>query len=146
MEKSSSNVTFVMQVLQQNVVWKTTLIHSMREKSLSNAKTCIASFALMSVLDKHVASVHEGKKPHKCIICNTTFAQKCNLKSHIDSVHEMKKPFKCNICDISFAKKSKLKVHVSRVHEGLKPFRCNICDACFASKADLIEQTCIINS
>jgi uncharacterized Zn-finger protein len=45
----------------------------------------------------HIASVHEGKKPFKCNICDTSFSQKVNLKRPIVSVHEGNKPVKCNI-------------------------------------------------
>ena len=41
----------------------------------------------------HIASVHEGKKPFKCSICDYTFAQKKTLTNHISSVHEGKKAF-----------------------------------------------------
>ena len=54
-------------------------------------------------LDKHVASVHEGKKPFKCSTCDASFTTKTNLnatlKCHFESILEGKKPYKCNICD-----------------------------------------------
>ena len=37
------------------------------------------------------ASVHEGKKPYKCSICDARFARKTNLSGHIASIHEGKK-------------------------------------------------------
>ena len=37
-------------------------------------------------------SVHEGKKPFKCDICDANFTQKPNLKQHIESDNEGNKP------------------------------------------------------
>ena len=34
-------------------------------------------------MKKHIASVHEGKKPYKCEICHVSFTQKGSLKKHI---------------------------------------------------------------
>ena len=40
------------------------------------------------------------------------FLKKGNLKGHTESVHKGKKPFKCNICDAAFARKQNLKGHI----------------------------------
>jgi KRAB domain-containing zinc finger protein len=48
------------------------------------------------------------------------------MKRHVASVHEEKKPFKCDIYDFSCAQRNVLKVHVASVHEGDKPFNCDI--------------------
>ena len=53
-------------------------------------------------MNQHVATVHEGKKPFKCDICNFSCSQKSNMKKHVAAVHEGNKPFKCAICDYSF--------------------------------------------
>ena len=37
---------------------------------------------------RHVASVHEGKKSFKCEMCNFSASHKGILKQHIISVHE----------------------------------------------------------
>ena len=39
-------------------------------------------------LNLHIASVHEGKKPFKCEICDDQFKLKHELNEHIASVHE----------------------------------------------------------
>ena len=49
-----------------------------------------------SVLNKHIALVHEGKNPFKCELCNHTFFQKSNLNVHVASIHDGKKSFKWN--------------------------------------------------
>ena len=45
------------------------------------------------------------------------------------SVHKGKKPFKCDICDVCFTHKHDLKYHTEYVHEGNTPFKCDMCDA-----------------
>ena len=42
-------------------------------------------------MTKHVSSVHEGKKPFNCDICDFSCSQKSNMKIHIESVHEGEK-------------------------------------------------------
>ena len=61
----------------------------------------------------HIVSVHEGKQPFKCDICDANFTQKPNLKQPIESDDEGKKPFKCDMCDASFAFKHHLQAHVT---------------------------------
>ena len=48
-------------------------------------------------MNKHVALVHENKKPFECRICDKSFAQKQKLEIHVTSVHEKKKPFEGKI-------------------------------------------------
>ena len=55
-----------------------------KECSLCNRK-------FTSKLKQHIQSVHEGKKPYKCSLCDYTSAQKGNLQRHIQSIHESKK-------------------------------------------------------
>ena len=38
----------------------------------------------------HITSVHEGKKPFKCSICDYKCSQKGQLTKHISSNHEIK--------------------------------------------------------
>ena len=76
----------------------------------------------------HITSVHEGKKPLKCDICDYCCSPKSHMNRHIASVHEGKKPFKCDICDHSFCQKRDLNRHVASIHEGKKPFKCDLCD------------------
>ena len=38
-------------------------------------------------MNGHIASVHEGKKPYMCKICDTKFAAKQGLQKHISTVH-----------------------------------------------------------
>ena len=85
----------------------------------------------------HVVSVHEGKKPFKCDICDYNCSQKSVMNRHVASVHQEKKPFKCNICDYSCFQKKDMKKHIASVHEGKKPFKCDICDYSSSQKGNL---------
>ena len=38
----------------------------------------------------YVASVHEGKKPFNCEICDASFTAKQRMRSHYEAVHEGK--------------------------------------------------------
>ena len=49
---------------------------------------CEVYFGLKYDLNLHIASVHEGKKPFKCEICDDQFELKHELNEHIASVHE----------------------------------------------------------
>ena len=53
--------------------------------------------------------------------------KKEQINGHIASVHEGKKPFKCNICDASFTQKGEIIGHFATVHEGKKALKGNIC-------------------
>ena len=62
-------------------------------KNCYECQICLAVFSQSSSLTKHIASVHEGKKPFKCSICDYNCSQKGDLTKHIASVHEGKKTF-----------------------------------------------------
>jgi hypothetical protein len=42
--------------------------------------------------DKYIASIHEGKKLYKCILCENNFIYRISLREHICSVLEKNKP------------------------------------------------------
>ena len=91
------------------------------------------------IYQQHVVSVHEGKKPFKCDICDFSCSLRHNMKRHVALVHEENNPFKCDICDFSSAQRNVLKVNVASVHEGDKPFNCDICNYCL-SKRDKLKR------
>ena len=65
---------------------------------------CSYSYAIKVNMNKHVASVHEGKKPYKCYFCDHICSQQSDLNKH-----EGKKPFKCDICDYGCSTKGSMK-------------------------------------
>ena len=72
-----------------------------------------------------------------CEICDRSFSGKQNLNKHIAAVHELKKPFGCKICKKKFARKEKLNRHVLTLHEKIKPFQCSVCDHKTSSKGNM---------
>ena len=93
-------------------------------------------------LKRHVASVHQKKKPFKCDIksCKFAFADKSALKKHTSIVHEGKKPLKpflCTICGVRCVAKATLKFHIENVHEGKKLHMCSKCGKSFSALASL---------
>ena len=92
-----------------------------------------------SKFKQHVASIHEGKKPFKCDICDHSCSHKGNMKTHVASVHKVKKSFKCDICGYSCSQKGNMNSHVADVHEGKKPFKCDICDYGCSQKEDITK-------
>ena len=72
-----------------------------KESSVSNVIIVIKLSPQEYHLNKHIESVHEGKKQFQYNVCNTSFSRTGHLNGDIVSVHEGKKPFKFNDCDAS---------------------------------------------
>ena len=64
-------------------------------------------------LNQHI-SCHTHKE---CVICGKKYAYSSLLQTHIAAVHEKKKPFECRICQMKFAYKRNVKSHIDLVHE-----------------------------
>ena len=47
----------------------------------------LKNFVQKGDLNRHITSVHEGKRPYDCNICDKTFTQTSHLKQHIKGVH-----------------------------------------------------------
>ena len=48
-------------------------------------------------MKKHIESVHEGKMPSKCNMCNASFADTYYLNLHINLVHKKIPTFKVTL-------------------------------------------------
>ena len=83
------------------------------EKCHSNAAYVIQALHKRDKWTGPITSVHKGKKPFKCNICDASFTRKGSLNIHMGSVHEGKKLFKCSICDTGFVEKSKLNDYIA---------------------------------
>ena len=46
-----------------------------------------------------IAAVHDGKKSHKCHVCEKDFSKMDDLSNHIAICHEGKNPIKCEFCE-----------------------------------------------
>ena len=105
---------------------------------LNMCEVCEITYTTKGSLDRHIQTVHEGKKPFQCEICKTCFSKTNTLQKHIFTVHEGKKAYKCLICNDSFMFSASLKHHISmyhlvKVHEVKKPQESYTCHACFKS-------------
>ena len=63
---------------------------------------CNAQFGLKSILNEHIAFVHEGRKPFQCHVCGAKFDGLSDMTFHVESKHEQrryegKKWFECEI-------------------------------------------------
>ena len=94
---------------------------------------CGVTFWRNSNLRKHVKDTH-AEKNFGCASCSYKTVHERSLKYHIESVHEGKEPYKCNICNKGFSGEKNLKNHILTVHEDKKPFNCVICHLRFPSK------------
>ena len=81
---------------------------------------CNAKFTRKGSLNKHIATVHEGLKPHKCPFCNHSASLKSNLTVHLESVHEGLKPHKCPFCSHCSSKKYHVTKHIKSIHDETK--------------------------
>ncbi|QLQ78642.1 hypothetical protein HG537_0A08900 [Torulaspora globosa] len=71
---------------------------------------CNKAFSRPSLLTEHQQTVHQGRKPFKCEICDRTFAKKSHLERHIH-VHSENKPLHCSFCHKGFTTAQQLKRH-----------------------------------
>ena len=83
---------------------------------------------LKSNFKTHIASVHEGKKPFKCHVCDAKFSNKPNMKRHVAYVHENNKSYKCDMCFKIYKANADLKRHISTIQEE-KTIKCESCEA-----------------
>ena len=58
----------------------------MKETNRLNVIFAVLAF-LLKATKSHVLSVHEGKKPYKCEVCDSSYSQPNTLRRHIDAVH-----------------------------------------------------------
>ena len=65
---------------------------------------------------RHIKTVHEGIKAHKCDLCEKSYTSGNSLKIHIKSVHEGINDHKCNLCNKAYGSTYGLKYHKNHAH------------------------------
>ncbi|CAL8075471.1 unnamed protein product [Calicophoron daubneyi] len=98
---------------------------------------CGKSFTLRGTLQRHRASVHEGKKPHCCTTCGKRFSESKSLRRHQSAVHYGEKPHSCSICGRNFSESRSLRRHQAAIHYGEKPYSCESCGKMFTELGNL---------
>ena len=53
----------------------------------------------------------------KCEICDNKFMQKTTLNRHVAAIHEGKKPYKCSTCGLAFGYQKTLDRHKLNIHD-----------------------------
>ena len=96
----------------------------MKKKKPYKCNTCGRRFSQSGALNRHRKHEHEKGKIEKleCPICKSKLS-KSHMPIHIYSVHEGKKPFKCQLCDSSYSENSRLTIHVRTQHDKKKPYK-----------------------
>ena len=61
---------------------------TVEKSTMVSCSLCAQKLTRKYSLPKHIATVHEGKKPFECCVCNAKFAEKRELSRHIAAVHE----------------------------------------------------------
>ena len=79
---------------------------------------CNASFSYKQRLETHISSIHEGKKPYECPICNEKYAHRGGMVKHIAAEHK-KITYDCKICKVSFKNKQSLEKHIEKCQKVL---------------------------
>ena len=83
-----------------------------------NCKHCDSAFEFNKDLILHIESIHEGKKPFSCSICQKSFFQETDLHKH---TCRNGADMQCEPCGVVFISAIRLKLHkdsCSMVHKG----------------------------
>lgn len=117
-------------IIQQLMIDHISSDHRNDNKEAFECYMCKVRFSHEN-LQSHFKTVHKGRKPFKCTVCNKTFMMKRTLTDHISAVHEGKNLLQCPYCVKTFGYKTSLDDHISKVHEGkseLHRVKCKLCD------------------
>ena len=84
------------------------------ENGSFSCSKCEKQFVTSENLNKHIKSVHEGKR-YPCSRCNKSFSQNVTLQNHIKSFHEGVR-YQCDMCDHTYSYENKLYRHKKESH------------------------------
>ena len=112
--------------------------HSVKSTKPSNSvksqvcPLCCKTFASHAYMRRHMLTIHEDRRPHKCTQCGKAFRDVSRLNLH-SRTHTGEKPYICSVCGKGFSQSGNLKTHL-RTHTGEKPFVCPTCGMGFSHK------------
>ena len=132
---SHSFVNFVSSVSLISRTWKNMQHQSWRREAIR--MRILQSYSHKGDMNRHVASVHEGKRPLKCEFCDNTFSRQSNLIYHVSSVHEDKKLYNCEFCTQTFTLRCCMNEYVASIHEREKPFKWQFCNHSSSQEAGI---------
>ena len=80
------------------------------------------SFSRLANMERHLQSVHEGKRSSICNFCGFVFKHAHHLKTHVQILHgtEPHAGKLCELCGKSFKESNSLGRHVREIHGGEK--------------------------
>ena len=84
---------------------------------------------------------YKKEQKFKCDACKQCFGDNKDLQRHIDTVHLGKKNYKCEYCEKCFGQNGSLQLHIDTVHLGEKNYKCEYCEKCFGRKEHLQKHT-----
>ena len=85
--------------------------------------------------NRHLRNCEENE--FYCRICEIKFSQHQNLKRHMKSIHQGIRNHKCNKCEKSFFQSSSLKAHYMQKHDLNGKYVCKLCGKKFSRQAEL---------
>ena len=89
------------------------LFNHLKGHGVENPETILASISKKE--DEDDAPQQQSGGKHHCAICGRSFVSPWKLKRH-ETIHTGKKPFFCKICQKAFAEKNKLENHFKSNH------------------------------
>lgn len=98
---------------------------------------CGVEFRQTGNLRKHIAEIHEQRKPFGCTMCGVSFSRKHARDTHERAVHQQIRPFQCHICKKMYKNRSDLNKHMRTVERKEKPYSCEICGRSFGERGKL---------
>ena len=106
--------------------------------------TCGKSFVVKALLEHHVKFFHEGEKLD-CKLCDKKFNFATSLKQHIFVAHEDHPDHKCKVCGKIFYYKEELQNHILTAHEGRRDHKCETCGKSFIQKIALKNHVNVVH-
>ncbi|KAM3955179.1 uncharacterized protein ACR2FA_010963 [Aphomia sociella] len=90
-------------------------LHNGTRRSPADRKQCGLCKRLVYNMEKHLET--HNNRPHVCEYCNKNYSERNTLNRHILTVHLGRRAFPCQFCDKKYKQRSALKHHNLKVHK-----------------------------